>query len=196
VRLEEMQELWRSQPQAATPVLDGRALARAVGRYGRNETRIYTVKFVAVAAVAAVMALTLRSSGLALCGVALLALGALSMVAVEWRNQRGIARLSFAEPSTAFVESTIKRLMHQREAYRRQLWILMLFVGGGINVVYLTVLHTTPVWRLAIHLAGTVAVYVGYRAGWHVRVRRFERECRPLVNQLIAMRHALEERSL
>src|ERR1022692_378745 len=117
-RFEDLQTLWQQHcPPAAR--LDTASLTRALRSYGRRQNWIAIGKATAILAVIGWQIAHSRGSGWALCGVALTAAFAMVLVAVEWRNQRVISQLNFAEPSAGFVRSAITRLMEQREPFRK-----------------------------------------------------------------------------
>jgi hypothetical protein len=195
VRFEDLQDLWQHQQPPAGRT-DTASLTRALSRYGRRQTWIFLAKLAAVVAVIGWQIAQSRGSFWALCGVALTAALAMVLLAVDWRNQRAISQLNFAEPSVEFVRNAMERLMEQREPFRKYYWPLMFFVVGAINLILGDLPDSiTPLRRLAWHVICSALPFAGYEVGRRVRIRRFEAECRPLVDRLTALEHALEERS-
>ena len=195
VRFEDLQVLWQHQQPSAGRA-DTASITRDLARYGRRQYRIYLAKLVAITALLGWQIAHSKGSAPALCVVALMAALATVLLAVDWRNQRAISRLNFAEPSAEFVRSAIERLMEQREPFRKYYWPLMLFVVGVANFILGSLPNSiTPLRRLSWHVIGSVLPFAGYELGRRVRFRLFEADCRPLVDRLTALEHALEERS-
>ena len=114
---------------------------------------------------------------------------AVSMLLIrEWRSQRAISRLEFDQPSLGFVQSTIDRLREQRDLHRRYYLPFMAAVVVGMN---LTLPATNRFW---MRLLVSALPFVAFEFGLWLRRKRFDLECRPLIDQLSAMRSALEER--
>jgi len=193
-QFEQLQELWQQQPQPHVARADGRALTRAFARYGRRQDWINLAKIVAIAAIMVWELARLRWSALSLAGVAILVAVAASLVAIDWRSQRVISRLNFAEPSAAFVRTAIGRLMEQREPFRKYYWPFMLSMVAAMNLMFWSELGSRPTWtEYGWHFFGCALPFAVYQLGRRFRIRRFEAECRPLVDRLVRMLEALED---
>jgi hypothetical protein len=194
-RFEDLQTLWQhQQPPVGRP--DTASITMALAKYGRRQNWITIAKVFAILAVIGWLIAHSRGSVWALCGVAATAALALVLITVEWRNQRAISRLNFAEPSAGFVRNAIDRLMEQREPLRKYYWPSMLFLVGVINLMFLGLPRTeSALRRFTSHVIGSALPFVAYELGRRVRIRRFEAECLPLVERLTALKRALEELS-
>jgi hypothetical protein len=194
VRFEDLQALWQHQKPPAGKA-DTASITRALRRYGRLQSWIIFAKLAAIIAVVGSQIERARVSAWALFAVALTAAFAMVLLTVDWRNQRAISRLNFAEPSAGFVRNAIERLIEQREPFRKYYWPFVLFLAGVINMVLLGLPRSTPpLRRLCWHLIGFALPFAVYELGRWIRARRFEAECRPLLDRLTALLHALEER--
>ncbi len=186
-RLEELQELWQSQPQGAQAV-DSRGMHVALRRFGRRQNLIYTVKAVLVVAVGWLGLRSLKFSAISAAGTALLAGGAMAILIADWRRQLSIARLDFAKPSAGFVESVLERLHNSNMAFRKLMWLYMIPVCVGVNLLFVAN-------SIAAHLAATLGPLAGCAVGLKLRAKRFAGEYRPIIERLTAMKEALEERA-
>ena len=195
VEFDRLQQLWQAQtPPART--IDTTALSQAVGRYSGREERINALKLAAVVGVVGWGAFQTRQYPLALCGQALVLAGALLFLFLDWRNQHAIGRLNFAQASAGFARSAAAQLAEQREPFRRYLWLFAFFFGGGLHLMLWDVLRDrTPGSRLVVHAVWSAVLPLGYLLGRWVRILRFEKECRPLLDRLTALQQALEERA-
>jgi hypothetical protein len=198
VPFEELQELWRSQPAAlAEPDAAERAteLTEAFRRYGRRQNYFNVVR---LAAVLLQIGLWVRvkepRSLLTLSGMAVLVLGELVFLFSDWRNQLGIARLSFTGPTLEFVRTTIQRLYEQRNPFRRNGWFLGVALAVGLNLLVLAKdQRLAPLERIAYHLTACAGPFAVYVIGLKIRSKRWRYECLPLVERLRAIERALEE---
>ena len=189
---EELQELWQNQRQPAARALDGGALTRELKRYGRKRNLINIVKAVLVGAQISWMFARLRSSPLALGGAVWIAAAEIVFLILDWRRQMAIACMNFLEPSLGFVAHAMARLREDRPLFRKQFAVLVFSVAGGINLIYLGILHGTAGYRIGEHLEGTAMTVVAWRLGAWLRDKRVEAERRPLIAQLTAMERALK----
>ena len=193
---EKLQELWQQQPQPRMVSANAEALTRAFAKYGRRQDWINIVKLVAIATVMGWELARLRWSAGSLAGVAIVAAVAGSLLAIDWRSQRVISRLDFAEPSAAFVRTAIDRLMEQREPFRKYYWPFMLSLVVALNLMFWSDLGSRPTWwKYTWHFVGCALLFAVYPLVRKIRIKRFEAECRPLVDRLVRMLAALEERS-
>jgi hypothetical protein len=193
--LEEFQELWQNQSTALLSPDTGRAaeLTAAFRRYGRRQNYINAGRLGVVFFQIIWMLLKGRRTPLSLCGLALVALGESVYLASDWRNQLGIARLNFTEPSLEFLRTTIQRLYDQRDPMRRHFWFLVVTLAGGINLLVLDKPHVTLPGRIAWHLTGCATPFAAYVIGLKIRGMRWRHECLPLIERLRAMERGLEE---
>jgi hypothetical protein len=192
---EELQELWQSQATALAKPDTARAaeLTAAFRRYGRRQNYINMLRLGAILFQIVWMLLKARRMPLTLCGLALLVLGESVYLFSDWRNQLGIARLNFTEPSLAFLRTTIQRLYGQRDPMRQHFWFLVVTLAGGINLLVLDKEHLTQLERIAWQLTGCAAPFAAYVLGLKIRGMRWKYECLPLVERLRAIERALQE---
>jgi hypothetical protein len=197
VRFDELQELWQNQQTPFRPAVDTVSLTRGFRNFGRRQNAINAAKLALILVQVGWMFFTLRRVGaLALTGAAFIAAGEAVFLALDWRSQFGIARSTFANPSVVFIEGTIERLRRQRRPLSGYLWILLLSITCGLNLIlWDSRPHGAPLRTLKVHAGFTGFALICYRFGLWIRSRRFESECRPLIAQLTAMRQELEERS-
>jgi hypothetical protein len=130
-------------------------------------------------------------------GVALIDCCVVYFLTYEWRNQRAIAQLDFAARSRDFVCSAIERLQAQRHPFScREAYIL---IGGcwvGFTVMVASNWPATGMGRLLIREACLTALAVVLRPfGNYLRAKRWNVECRPLVERLTALLEATQERA-
>jgi hypothetical protein len=182
-QFEQLQELWQRQPVA--PLSDVR---RALHAYGRRQNWINAAKTVLVAAILTGCFIQAWPSAIRMSGVLLIATAAGLLLARDWRSQRAIARGDFAAPSVGFVNRTIDQLLEQRNVRRSYYWGMMVATIVGQNLM-LTGSH-----RIWLRIFGSTAPFAALEFGLWVRRRRFDYECRPLLEQLRAVKAALEER--
>ena len=187
-QFEKFQELWQQQHGPPVSAAETARLARSMLSYRRRQNWINGAK---TAIIAAVLAGTISRTPLtpgAIAGFSLIALAAAALLVREFRSQRALARLDFGAPSLGFVRETIARLNDQRDAFRRYYWPLMGSMVIGLNLIL------TGANRLWLRVLASGLPFLAFEFGMWVRRRRFELECRPLLDQLSAMRSALEER--
>ena len=193
VQFDELQKLWQSQPP---PAVDARALGDALGRYRTRQDRINTIKLAAILFCVATGAFKLRYEPALVCGMVLLGAAALLFLFSDWRNQRAIARLDFTQPSLAFVRAAAVRLSQQRQPFGRLFWLVLLIAGIILNWILLGALQQRPpLFRIVGHLLASAYPLLAYQFGKWVRARRFEAECRPLLDRLTALAQSLEEQA-
>lgn len=193
---EELQSLWQSQDGRAAPRFDAAAAASAFRRYGRRQDIINTVKAVLLSAAMVQVVLVGRHRPLFLFAFSMIVFSGVLALITEWRNQRAIAAFDFSAPSVAFVRGTIARLRQQRNPFHtREFAILFGAIFVGYNLMVLNAYDKWPLsQRIAGHLMGTLFPIVIYGAGRMFRARRWEAECRPLVDRLTLLLATLEER--
>jgi hypothetical protein len=189
VQFEELQSLWQQSP---APCAIPEALTHDFRGYGRTQKIINIVKLVLVASLLGSGLLYVRHSPWTLAGVALIAAGAARLMAIDWHNQRELARIDFSEPSVDFVRHAISRLKTQRDPFRRQYRAFLLLIAVGMNAIYAGILRGPLPSRLIWHAAALLLPVAGYRLGMWVRRNRFDHECRPLIERLETLQAALE----
>ena len=96
-RLEELRQLWQSQPQPPAAAADSRGMKAALRRFGRRQNLIYAVKAALMVALAWLSLSWLGHSVLTAMGAALFLSSALGLLFTDWRNQLGIARLDWSD---------------------------------------------------------------------------------------------------
>jgi hypothetical protein len=189
---EQLQELWRNQQPAPARVPDAAALTRELHRYGRKRSLIYLVKAVLLLLQIVWMIARLRGSPLAMAGAIWIAAAEIVFLILNWRRQMAIAGMNFTEPSLDFVAHAMAKLRGDRPRFRQQCAVLAFSAAGGINLIYLGILHGAVSQRIAEHLAGTAVALVAWRLGLWLREKRDAAERRPLIAQLTAMERALQ----
>jgi hypothetical protein len=196
VAIEDLQKLWQSQAALAEPDASARAveITDAFRRYGRRQNYINVVRLAAVLFQIGWVLIKARRIPLTLCGLALLVLGESVYLFSDWRNQLGIARLNFTEPSLEFVRTTVRRLLDQRDPMRPHFWFLAVTLTGGMNLLFLAGDgRLTLLERIACHLTACAMPFAAYVLGLQIRGKRWRYECLPLVERLRAIERALEE---
>ena len=183
---EELQQLWRRQPQSAMPPHDAAALSNAFHRYGRRYDLINLGKVVVIACQLIFLVAQLRHRPLALFGACIADFSAILFLVSDWRTQRAIARLNFAAPSVAFLRSALARLEAQRNPFRtREFYIATGGVWVGSNLTSAAMGPQMKLSRALFALAfSTAAPFAAYALGRRIRGKRFEKECRPLIERL------------
>ena len=187
-QFEQLQDLWQGQQGPAVSAEDTLRLTRSLRSYDRRQRWISAAKTLIVGAVLAGSMERSKGSAAALAGLALVGLAAGALIIREWRDQRAIARLDFGTPSVGFIRSAMGKLTAQRDPWRRYYWP---FMGTLVIAMNLMLTGKHRVWT---RVASSAVPFLAYEFGMWVRRKRFELECRPLLDQLSAMRSALEER--
>lgn len=90
--------------------------------------------------------------------------------------------------SVAFVRDTVSRLREQREPFRRSYWLIFAVLAVFENLWAASL----PV-RGASHWFAAAVPFGALELGRRVRIRRFERECRPILDRLTAIERSLRE---
>jgi len=194
---DELQVLWQSQPVKTPPRFDATAAASAFRRYGRRQDIINTAKVILLLAAVVDGIFFGRHRPVVLFAISLmLTCGFLALLA-EWRNQRAIAAFDFSAPSVAFVRAAIARLQAQRNPlHSREYAAVFAAVFVGYNAIVISSYGKSTVTERVIgHAMGAILPVLIYVAGRAVRERRWEVECRPLVDRLTALLETLEERA-
>jgi hypothetical protein len=194
---EELQVLWQSQPEASARHFDAAAAAGAFRRYGRRQDAINIAKSIALVGVTVYSVTSMRHRPMFLFATTLILFSAVLALIAEWRNQRAIASFDFSAPSIAFARGAIARLQKQRNPFHtREFAILFgaVFVGYNVMVVASYGKWTVP-QRAVGHAAAIFLPAMIYVFARWVRARRWETECRPLVERLTSLLETLEERA-
>jgi hypothetical protein len=193
-RFEELQSLWQNQAARGPSPREAAALSLAVRRYGRRYDLIYCAKALAVCCCAVFLVSQLRHRLLTLLGAALAVSGGILFLVHDWRAQRSIALLNFADPSTAFLRNAIVRLNAQRNPFRtREFYLAMGLYWVGCTLMLLTGWYKmTVAGRVAGHALVTAAPFLIYRLGGLVRRRRFDHQIVPLIERLTALLETIE----
>jgi hypothetical protein len=193
---DELQTLWQSQ-NPPPPAVNPAALAGAFRRLGRKHDLINIAKalLLAAALVNTVIGVSHRPLVL-LTIVGILSFGVIALV-VEWRIQRGIARLNFSACSVDFVRDAIARMQAQRNPYHTPAYFsLLAAVLVGYNlIVYSSWTKLSPDRRVLWHVVASTFPAVIYVFGRWVRAKRFNAEYLPLIQRLNLLLEVLEEDS-
>lgn len=180
VRFEDLQTLWQTQPSRAATPRQSAELTAAFRRFGRRHDLINLTKLFAIGIQLTTPAIYLRHRPQVLSGVCLAVFSSLVFLIRDWRAQRAVARLNFADPSTEFLHTALARLNALRDPFRnRAFYIMMAGVWVGMNLVI------AGSW--IAHAATLAMPYVIYRFGRFVRRRRFACESQPLIDRLTAI---------
>lgn len=198
VAIEDLQRLWQSQPvalaESKAAATRAAELTEAFRRYGRRQNYFNMVRLSLVVFQIVWVLIKARRMPVALCGQALLVVGESIYLFSDWRNQLGIARLNFTEPSLEFVRTTIQRLYDQRDPMRQHFWLLVVTLAGGLNLLFLANDYRFTLMQIvANHLTACATPFAAYVLGLKIRGKRWRYECQPLVERLRAVEQALEE---
>lgn len=190
---EELQELWQSQPEQAAVAFDVRGLTQQLQRFGRNQTWINRIKVAAMAILFSRLVIRLYTSPMALCGIVLLFTGLVAYVVLDWRNQIGISRLDFSAPSVEFVRKARARLQHQLNPMHRIFWMLVICVGGGLNLLLAARSGNSLSERVYEHLGAIALPFAAYAMAERIRRFRFRRECGAVLERVEALIRTMED---
>ena len=185
-QFEELQQLWRRQPPAAMARRDAAALSDAFRRYGRRHDLIYLGKALVIACQLIFLLTLLRHRPLASFGGCLADFSGILFMVSDWRAQRAIAHLNFAEPSMEFLRTALARLQQQRHPFRtREFYIAMGGIWIGCNLMFADLWPELTLSRLLAACAVATALpFAVHALGSRVRRKRFEKQCRPLIERL------------
>ena len=194
---DELQVLWQSQPVQTPPRFDAAAAANAFRRYGRRQDIINTAKVILLLGAIVDGIVFGRHRPVVLFAISLMLLCGFLALLMEWRNQRAIASFDFSAPSVAFVRAAIARLRAQRNPlHTREYALVFGAVFVGYNAIVISSYGKSTVGeRVFGHAIGVTLPVMIYLVGRAVRARRWEVECRPLADRLIALLETLEERA-
>lgn len=191
-RFEELQELWQGQEETAPIPFDARGLSEELRSFGRRQTQINVLKAALMVVMLVRIVTRFHWSLLPACGAALMFAGLLRYLVLDWRNQIGISRLDFSSPSVEFVRDAYERLQHQLNPMRRHFWMLVLSIGGGLNLMLLQAHGASMSKRISEHLTATALPFVAYILGAKIREFRFRRECGAVLERLTGLLRAME----
>ena len=194
-RFEELQQLWQDQPERGLSRRDAAGLTHAFRRYGRRNDWIGVAKIVVIAIQLYFLVSVFRHRPLTLLGAGVMDFSALYFMFCDWRNQRAIARTNFASPSLEFVRGAIARLQALRNPFRGRdfkLAIAGFWVGCAIMVAGRWSKMNYPENLLFIAML-LVMPFCGFAFGRWVRVKRFQSECRPLIDRLERVLATMQE---
>ena len=197
-QFEDLQQLWQRQPRRAMPLADAAALRHVFRRYGRRQDAINLVKTIVIASQLIFLLSQLRHRPLAAFGACLADFSAILFLISDWRAQRAIARLNFAEPSVAFLRSALARLYAQRNPFRTRQFLIAIagiWMGGNLMVANLGP-DMTLLSALSAHAVANVTMFAALFLGRWIRRKRFEKECRPLILRLEAVLQTMEADSI
>jgi phosphate/sulfate permease len=197
-QFEELQQLWQRQPGRAMRSADAASLSHAFRRYGRRHDLIYLVKAMLIACQLIFLVTLLRDRPLALFWACVTDLSGILYMVSDWRAQRAIARLNFAEPSVAFLRSALARLYAQRNPFRTRQFLIAIagiWMGGNLMVANLGP-DMTLLSALSAHAVANVTMFAALFLGRWIRRKRFEKECRPLILRLEAVLQTMEADSI
>ena len=183
---EALQQLWQRHPQSAMAPHDAAALSNAFRHYGRRHDLIYLGKAIVIGCLLILLLSLLRQRALAAFGACLVVLSGILFLISDWRAQRAIARLNFAAPSVEFLRSAIARLHAQRNPFRtREFYIAMGGIWTGCNLMFASMENPMTLSSALYALAFSTAMPFGaYAFGRRIRRKRFEKQCRPLIDRL------------
>jgi hypothetical protein len=193
-QFEELQQIWQRQAQSAMPPHDAAALSDAFRRYGRRYNLVYLAKVIVLGCLLFFLLSLLRHRPLAAFGASLTVFSGILFLISDWRAQRTIARLNFGAPSVEFLRNAITRLEAQRRPFHtREFFIAMGGLWIGCNLIFAGFWHD-----MSLPLALTAVAYVSalpfaaYALGSRSRARRFEKQCRPLIDRLESVLQTME----
>ena len=193
VEFDELRQLWQNQPQpAAAPSLDGRAIAEVLRRFHRKQTIINCLRASLLLFLATWAPLRAHLGIVNIFGVMFLVAGMTIFLVIDWRNQIGIARLDFTRPSAEFVESSIQRLHDMRYPFRRTFWLFIVSAVVGLNLISWHPGRGFP-RMLLTHVNATAFPFVAFWLGAKLRAKRFDLQCRPIMEKLVSMKRELRE---
>ena len=193
---EELQVLWQSQPTQPPARFDAAAAANAFRRYGRRQDIINTAKAALLVGVIVDAIVFGRNRPVVLFAVSLMIFSGILALITEWREQRAIASFDFSAPSVAFVRAAIARLRAQRNPLQTRTYALLFgAVFVGYNAIVISSYGKSTLGERAIgHALGVILPVMIYLVGKAVRSRRWDAECKPLMDRLCALLETLEER--
>jgi hypothetical protein len=193
-QFEELQQLWRCQPPAVMAPHDGAALSDAFRRYGRRHDLIYLGKTIVIACQLIFLLTLLRHRPVAAFGACLADFSAILFLVSDWRSGRAIGRLNFAAPSVDFLRVALAHLHAQRHPFRtREFYIAVCGFSVGCTILLASMWPRMTLFQGVLLLAVLAAEAFGaYALAVRIRHKRFEKRCRPLIEQLEHLRQTME----
>ncbi|MEO8368485.1 MAG: hypothetical protein ABI806_04740 [Candidatus Solibacter sp.] len=194
-RFEELQQLWQQQPERGFTRRDAAELTHAFGRYGRRNDWIGVLKFAVIAIQLCFLVSVFRHRPVTLFGACVMDFSALYFMLGDWRNQRAIARMDFTAPSVQFVRAAMARLHAQRSPFHGRDFRIALtgfWAGCAIMLAGRWSKMTYPGNLLFIALL-MVMTFAAFAFGRWLRGKRFDHECRPLIERLEQVLATMQE---
>lgn len=193
VEFEELRQMWQRQaPPDTALALDGRAISLVLKKFHRRQTVINCVRAALLAFVLIYAPIRTHMALRPLAAILLMVAGLTIYLVQDWRNQIGIARLDFTKPSVGFVESSLQRLHDMRYPFRGTFWIFIGPAVAGFNLLVTAPANATWLRILAMHSNATAFPFFAYWIGVKIRAKRFDMECRPILEKLLEMKEALD----
>jgi hypothetical protein len=185
-RFDELQQLWQQQPERGLTHRAAADLTTAFRRYGRRNDWIGAAKILIIAVQLCFLVSVFRDRPVTLFGACLMDFSALYFMLCDWRKQRAIARMNFATSSVDFIRGAIARLNEQRNPFRtREFRIAVTGLYTGIAIM-LAGRSSKMIFPRGLLLVVTLFLmpFVGFAFGRWIRAKRFNAECRPLIERL------------
>jgi hypothetical protein len=194
-QFDDLQHLWQGQTVAVAERVNAASLTGDFRRFGRRQDLINGGKCVVVAVQVYLTVSRLHSHPVEMFGALLAGFSALYFLLREWRNQRAVAGLDFAAPSADFVRSAIARLNALRNPFQgREFYIMMGGFWLGCTTMIVARWPRLPLWQIVLWHAGlTLLPFAAYRPAVYLRGKRWNLECRPLVERLTGLLESIEE---
>ncbi len=191
---EELQQIWKDQPQPFAVPLDVRGTLIALAAFRRRQNIINVLKACLILFMIGYFASRQPGSLLIVCGGALIVAGSMNLLIGDWRNQMGITRLDFSSPSLQFIDQALARLDDPNAGLRRRLWLNILLICAGINLANLSDPPSgSRAYSLLMHLASTAAILIALAVGLKIHAVRMKLEYRPIRRRLLALKLAIDE---
>jgi hypothetical protein len=194
-RFEELQQLWQHQPERGLSRRAAADLTSAFRRYGRRNDWISVAKIAVIAIQLYFLVSVFRHRPIMLFGVCVIDFSALYFMLCDWRNQRAIARLDFTTPSVDFVRGAIARLAALRAPFHgRDFRIATTGFGVGCAIMVAGRWSKMAYPENLLFIAMLLGMpFAGFSFGRWVRSKRFDKECRPLIDRLERVLATMQE---
>ena len=185
-RFEELQQLWQQQPERGLPHRAAADLTTAFRRYGRRNDWISLAKLLLIAVQLCLIVSVFRHRPVTLFGACLVDFSALYFLLFDWRSQRAIARMNFAAPSRDFIRCAIARLHAQRNPFHaREFRIALTGFYAGLAIMVAGRWDKMEFPRGLLFVATLLLTpFLAFAFGRWIRSKRFNAECRPLIERL------------
>ena len=126
-------------------------------------------------------------------GLGTVAAATLWFLSLYWRLQFRLPAKDLDLPAREFIPRALDRLQAARRLFQRHFPVYVLLLLVGLNLFYLGDLTDLPPGtRWLLHLTMTGALLAAAAWGMRLRARRFQRENRPLIEELEAVGRELE----